>query len=281
MRSARTWWGKRFIEALEGFTDSGRLQRGRGYRSGDRILAFDIGDGGVSATVRGNINPYFGVYKEPHYKVRIRLKPIPAGQRARVAKTLGSDAAMVSQLLMNQMPDDIDSALADIEQPLLPRNRRDFVQTDCDCPDHANPCKHIAGVYYRLAERLDQDPFLLFELRDLPRDALRQALGATPLGRALTELAREQDPDRASQPRVSESFFTRPTPADAVPDYQTFWHGAGRLPSEQEPAQGAALPAILVRKGGDYPPFWDQDRSFIDVMEELYSRVRGKNKGVF
>ena len=76
----RTWWGSRFLEALEGFTDSGRLQRGRGYSSDSRILDFAITNGLVTATVRGNVNPYLGVYEEPHYKTRIRMAPISAAR---------------------------------------------------------------------------------------------------------------------------------------------------------------------------------------------------------
>lgn len=35
---SKTWWGQKFIAALEDFTDSGRLQRGRGYSGDSRIL---------------------------------------------------------------------------------------------------------------------------------------------------------------------------------------------------------------------------------------------------
>ena len=38
------------------------------------------------------------------------------------------------------------------------------------------------------------------------------------------------------------------------------------------------LAALLIKKQGDYPPFWHKDLSFIGVMEELYERVRTKNK---
>ena len=62
-RPGRTWWGQRFLKALEGFTDEARLQRGRSYAGPSRILEFGIDKGVVSATVRGNINPYFGVYE--------------------------------------------------------------------------------------------------------------------------------------------------------------------------------------------------------------------------
>ena len=64
------------------------------------------------------------------------------------------------------MPDDIDSAFCSVKLHLLPHSRREFL-TSCSCPDSINPCKHIAGVTYRLASALDQDPLVLFELRGL------------------------------------------------------------------------------------------------------------------
>jgi len=272
---SKTWWGQRFLEALEGFTDSGRLQRGRGYRGDSRILAFDIADGLVTATVRGNVNPYFGVYKEPRYKTRIRMAPIPAKDWTKAVAYLGSNAVLVSKLLMHEMPDNIDDAFANVRLHLLPRSRKDFALTDCSCPDYANPCKHIAGVYYRLAGQLDSDPFLLFELRGLSRERLLDALSATPLGKALATLVSDDSAEIA----VAESFFTRPSTANSMPDYRSFWNGKQRLPSEIEPATPAAVPAILVKKGGNHPAFWDKDHSFVEVMEELYLRVREKNKG--
>lgn len=273
-RLGKTWWGRRFIEALEGFTDTGRLERGKGYRGDGRILAFDITDGLVTATVRGNVNPYFGVYTEPRYRTKIRMKPIPAKDWRKVVNRLGSNAALVAQLLMNQMPDNIDDAFADVRLDLLPQSAKDFTLTECSCPDYANPCKHIAGVYYRLANRLDRDPFLLFELRGIPRAGLREALSATPLGNALAALMVEE----SAEPVPAQSFFTRPKAAASVPDYHAFWHGKRRLPTEIEPATPAAVPAVLIKKGGDDPPFWDKDSSFVEVMEELYVRVREKNK---
>ena len=270
----KTWWGQRFIAALEGFTDSGRLQRGRAYSSDNRILAFAIADGRVTATVRGNINAYFGVYKEPRYQTRIQMAPIPAKDWDKAITRLGSRAALIARLLMNEMPDTIDGAFADVKLHLLPRSRKDFALTDCSCPDGANPCKHIAGVYYRLAGQLDRDPFLLFELRGLSRERLNQALSATPLGKALATLTGDQAPPIVP----AESFFTRPRTVAAPPDYQSFWTGKQRLPSEIEPAIPAAVPAILVRKAGDFPALWERDSSFVAVMEEFYQRVREKNR---
>ena len=69
----KTWWGQRFLAALEGFTVSGRPARGRAYGSDSRILKFDLTDAVVTATVRGNINPYYGVYKAPPAMRALRL----------------------------------------------------------------------------------------------------------------------------------------------------------------------------------------------------------------
>jgi uncharacterized Zn finger protein len=56
-----------------------------------------------------------------------------------------------------------------------------------------------------------------------------------------------------------------------------FWQGAQRLPQTVDVGEIATIPAVVVKKGGDFPPFWTQDNSFIEVMTELYERVRKKN----
>jgi uncharacterized Zn finger protein len=277
----KTWWGQRFLAALEEQMDSGRLRRGRGYSGPGRILAFEIGaDGSVHASVRGNINPYFGVTKEPHYRTEIRLRPIPAQAHRPLIEHLGGRADLVSRLLMNEMPDDIDQALAASGFTLLPRTVQDLARVTCSCPDPVNPCKHIAGVYYRLAAQLDQDPLLLFELRGLPRTELRAQLARTPLGEALAPLMSddEQPPPQPAASLYPPLHRQQDAQSGAV-DPQTFWRGRAPLPEEQpEPPGTSPVPAVLVKKGGDFPPFWDRPQSFIAVMEELYRRVASKNR---
>ena len=40
-QSSKTWWGQHFLNALEGFTDSSRLSRGRSYSSDNRIKKWE------------------------------------------------------------------------------------------------------------------------------------------------------------------------------------------------------------------------------------------------
>lgn len=262
---------------MESFTDSGRLQRGRSYSGDSRILKFVIKKGRVTATVRGNKNPYFGVYTEPQYSTKIQMSPIPDKDWKKAIQYMGNRAGLVSRLLMNEMPDNIDEAFGHVKLHLLPRSHRDFTLTDCSCPDYANPCKHIAGVYYRLASQLDQDPFLLFELRGLSRDKLHQVLSKSPLGEVLASMMDDHKPS----PVVAESYYTQPLAASKTPDYHAFWHGQKRLPGNIEPAAPATVPAVMIKKAGDFPPFWNKDSSFVEIMEELYQRVRTNNKDVF
>ncbi len=274
---SRTWWGQRFIAALEQFTDPARLGRGRSYASGGRILDYTLAKGTVTARVRGSINPYFGVYKEPIYRTTITIKAISSADWTKAIRHIASRADLVTKLLMNEMPDTIEDAFSGLGLHLLPHSEGDFV-TDCSCPDWANPCKHIAGVYYLLASALDRDPFLMFELRGLSRDALHAELVRSPLGQILSSALKSEEEVPAVEP--VESYYTRPArqPDTAVASHKEFWTGAKRLPAKLTSTPQASVPALLVKKQGDYPPFWHKDVSFISVMEELYERVRTKNR---
>jgi uncharacterized Zn finger protein len=252
----RTWWGQRFIAALEQFTDPARLGRGRSYASSGRILDYTLANGRVTARVRGSINPYFGVYKEPIYRTSVALAPISRAEWTKVVNLIAARAGFVTRLLMNEMPDDIETAFAGAKLQLLPRSQREFT--------------------YCLASDLDRDPFLLFELRGLPRQQLRTELERSPLGRIL---AAELEP-RPVPITPLATYYTSPSreAAPATLSYKEFWAGARRPPAPSEAAPRVSVPALLVKKGGEYPPFWRKDASFIGVMEELYERVRSKQR---
>src|SRR5881398_2142979 len=123
---SRTWWGQRFIAALEQFTDPARLGRGRSYASGGRILDYRVAGGTVTARVRGSINPYFGVYEEPIYRTSITIKPISPANWTKVIAQISSRADLVTKLLMNEMPDTIEDAMSGLGLHLLPHSQRDF-----------------------------------------------------------------------------------------------------------------------------------------------------------
>jgi len=270
---SRTWWGQRFIAALEAFTEPGRLDRGRSYASDHRILSFEIAKGTVKARVRGNINPYFGVYKEPKYTTEVSFSRIPDTAWDTLIARIGSRADLVTRLLLNEVPEAIETVFAAQHQHLLPHSRDD-IRTSCSCPDWANPCKHVAGVYYRLASQLDSDPVLLFELRGMPREQLREQLSGSPLGRILASALQQKEPPI----EPDHSFFAEPVrePADTAISHREFWQGKRRIPPPPPPS-GPHVSAVLIKKQGDFPAFWPKSQSFVETMEAFYERVRAKS----
>jgi uncharacterized Zn finger protein len=274
---SRTWWGKRFIAALEEFSDSARLGRGRSYARNGKIKEYKITNGKISAKVRGSVNPYFGVYKEPLYNTIIEIEPIAAANWSKAISYLSSRASFVSKLLMNEVPDNIEEAFEQLNLHLLPYGSKDF-HTKCSCPDWSNPCKHIAGVYYLVASQLDQDPFLLFELRGLSRLKLQQELAKSPLGKVLS---RAVAPDKIA-PEPVESYYTKPEKVQGSESLslKEFWQGKKRLTQTPEPTSPMTIPGIAIKKAGDFPAFWHKDSSFIEAMEDLYQQVKTKNSGM-
>jgi uncharacterized Zn finger protein len=257
-KHSRTWWGQKFISALESFTDSGRLQRGRAYSGDSRILSFEITAGNARATVRGNVNPYFGVYKEPKYKTEIEMTAIAAKDWTKIIENMSSKASVVAKLLLNEVPENIEDSFAKSGQRLLPYSRKDF-KTKCSCPDSSNPCKHIAGLC-------------------ISKEDLQAELIKSPLGKALaSELA-----DRTLEPELATSYFTKPQTVaiKETPTLKQFWQGQKRLPQAIPFAAPVSVSAIAIKKQGDNPPFWHKDSSFIETMEALYDRVKNKNSAL-
>jgi uncharacterized Zn finger protein len=163
----KNWWANRWIEALKALMDSGRLSRGRSYARRGQVLDIHIDASEVSSRVQGS--------RRTPYWVNIYLKPLSDRQWDAVFDALAEQALFAAQLLNGEMPADIEEVFDAVRVPLFPERSGDL-ETDCTCPDWANPCKHVAAVYYLLGERFDEDPFLLFELRGRSKDEVAAAL---------------------------------------------------------------------------------------------------------
>ncbi len=163
----KNWWATRWIKAMEQVMDRGRLQRGRSYARKGQVLSLEVGNGTVSARVQGS--------RRTPYKVTIALEPLSDSQWQKVMAALGERPYFVAQLLAGEMPQEIEEAFTAVKLNLFPGRRE--LRQDCSCPDWADVCKHLAAVHYILGERLDEDPFLLFQLRGRARDAILTALG--------------------------------------------------------------------------------------------------------
>ena len=248
----KNWWADRWIKALKPLMDSRRLGRGRNYARRGQVMNIDVAPGDVSARVQGS--------RRKPYKVSIWLQPLSDRQWDVVFDALAEQAIFAAQLLNGEMPPDIEEAFEAVKVPLFPASRGDL-KTDCSCPDWANPCKHIAAVYYLLGERFDEDPFLLFELRGRTKDEVATAL------RERRAYGMEAVDEALYVPDAVEAVET-PTLEECVEDYWAM--GAQAEEVALSIAYSKVDMALLKRLG---MPNYVNEQSFRAQMERVYDGV--------
>jgi uncharacterized Zn finger protein len=245
---AEKWWGKRWIQTLESFQIGARLSRGRAYARKGQVASLKIDAGAVQAKVQGS--------SRGAYDVSIELTTLNDEQWRNVVDRVSEEPIFAALLLGGEMPEEIERIFSDAGAPLFPLRQNDL-DTDCSCPDWSNPCKHIAAVYYLLAEAFDQDPFLLFRLRGMERGVFLERLRATGAGESITEeqITEENAPNYAPQPLSL--------------DHDAFWGKASLIPDKAAIANPPTLHAAIPKRLGKLP-FWRSECDFIQSMETIY-----------
>jgi uncharacterized Zn finger protein len=160
---ARSWWSARFVAVLESLGVGGRMARGRNYARSGQIVSCEVDAGAVVALVQGT--------RPTPYKVRIGIPAWGKQDWSRAEQALADDAWYAATLLAGGMPPEIEELFAGLGLALFPTSQRDL-SMDCTCPDATVPCKHLAAVFYLLAEQFDADPFEVLALRGRDRETL-------------------------------------------------------------------------------------------------------------
>jgi uncharacterized Zn finger protein len=202
----------------------------------------EIAAGNVTARVQGS--------RARPYSVSIAIKPIATAKWRKLARSASENIAMSAKLLAGEMPPEIEEAFAAAGAPLFPAKVGDL-KTECSCPDWSNPCKHIAAVYYLLAEEFDRDPFLLFRLRGMERDAFVAALGLGPGEGAAAIEAQAGEKAETSEPLSA--------------DPETFWSGSGKA---EDALSDVTVPprTIPLVAGLGGIPFWRGEADFPSII---------------
>ena len=246
-----TWWSKRWIHVLESLGMGARLDRGRSYARRGQVISIDVQKNAVTAKVQGS--------RQKPYSIIIRLVSLSDKDWDKVIDIMASQAIFAAKLLSGEMPQNIEEAFVEAKVSLFPRSGKDL-DTDCSCPDYANPCKHIAAVYYILAERFDSDPFLIFKLRGRTKEEIIQAL-RKKRGQTLVEKKQTS----AEAELISESAVT---PIEDC--LGNFWQAGDALDSFiTNPALPEIEGAILKRLGK--PPLAIGGENMTRLMTKAYA----------
>jgi uncharacterized Zn finger protein len=227
------WWAGRWLQAMERVMDRGRLQRGRTYARKGQVLSLEEGKGKITARVQGS--------RRTPYKITIELQPLSEADWAKVMKALAERPYFVAQLLAGEMPSEIEEAFTAVRLSLFPGKRE--LKQACNCPDWADVCKHLAAVHYILAERFDEDPFLLFRLR----------------GKTQAEILTSLGPAAAEEGTDGPEYTPAPPLSASLPD---FWQAGPELAQFQVHIAPPDTPYPLLERLGD-PDFLPDARRWL------------------
>ncbi|KOP24559.1 hypothetical protein AMR41_20800 [Hapalosiphon sp. MRB220] len=244
LQASREWWSQRWLELLDSYRFKKRLERGRNYARQGNVLSIEFESAKVLAKVQGS-------EREP-YIVSLSLDSFSDEEWGYVVETMSQKAIFAAKLLAGEMPQNIEDVFTANGISLFPFTLSD-VHSRCSCPDKANPCKHIAAVYYQLGDRFSEDPFVLFQLRGRTKEQIISNL--RQLRSTNIEVTTDQTPDDkelASHTQYSvnlESFWQYHEPLEsslvviAPSTTETVLDVLGSIPLAKEEENLASLTA--------------------------------------
>ena len=225
-----TWWGAAWLAALEKVDDANRLPRGKSYANTGRVEQFSLAadrPGCIEAFVSGSV--YYP------YEVTVGMKPISARDAKRLTAAIAADPDLIASLMDGELPHGIADLCRELDIELFPRSWRSM-QLSCSCPDAARVCKHLAAVFYVMADRIDIDPFFIFRFRGLDLKAEMRKCGI--------------DVDRAVKVKPLDASEILSGSAALMSEKESTYAAQSTPPNESAPAplaSGSAADAALQR----------------------------------
>lgn len=153
----RTWWGQQWLQALDRIDFSNRLERGISYANKGAVNSIQIHGNCIEAKVQGS-------QRKP-YRVTIIVPPFFDEEKNIFMKGIIGNPLVLSRLFNRELPSELLQLGEKNNVKIFPKSWQD-IKLNCSCPDWAVPCKHLAAVIYMVANEIDQNPFLVFNLHN-------------------------------------------------------------------------------------------------------------------
>jgi uncharacterized Zn finger protein len=158
---AGTFWGKAWCGNMERYSDfANRLPRGRTYVRNGSVIDLRIAAGEVKAQVVGSVI----------YKTTVKISALQKARWKALSKDCAGSIDSLVELLQGRLSGSVMERICRPQTGLFPSPKE--IAFQCNCPDWAAMCKHVAAVLYGVGARLDQKPELLFTLRGVDANAL-------------------------------------------------------------------------------------------------------------
>ncbi|MDR0670848.1 MAG: hypothetical protein LBF64_00885 [Oscillospiraceae bacterium] len=161
-----TWWGKAWCDNLTSYQDyANRLPRGSAYVKNGYVVDLQINGGDITAKVNGS----------DLYDIKIKIDPLDEEKWAKIVKKVANRIGSIAELAEGKFSQELADVFMRKGDGLFPSPRQ--IHMDCDCPDWAGMCKHLAAVMYGVGNRLDSAPLLFFQMRGIdPSELIKKSV---------------------------------------------------------------------------------------------------------
>lgn len=246
---ATTFWGKAWCDNLERYSDyANRLPRGRTYVRNGSVVDLQVAAGSIRAFVSGS----------ELYEVGLKIAPLAKARWKSICDDCAGAIDSVVELLRGRLSKGVMERVCRQNQGLFPSPAE--IKLSCSCPDWAGMCKHVAAVLYGIGARFDQQPELLFRLREVDeQELIVQAGSALPFGSQQPATAKvlgredladvfglEMAPSASPEDERTDQKSAKPKRAKAP--------AASRKKTKRRPGKGAARKPGRQRKAAAAKP---------------------------
>jgi uncharacterized Zn finger protein len=185
---ATTWWGKAWVRAVDEAA----------YADAELVASRAIARAGQVGQIGTEPGRFVAAVEDRRglWTVEGTVPVLDPADVDALVETVAAESGRIAALLAGELPHGLVEHAEEAGVELLPYGGE--LGSSCTCEHWTDPCVHALAVLHQLAWLVDADPFLLLQLRGLPRDDLLARLHArtvTPAGDAHADDPDADDPD--------------------------------------------------------------------------------------
>lgn len=170
-RASESWAGQRWLRLIESGVEPAIQAEALEYASLGQTRTIGFEPGKIVAAVQGRA--------PKAYQVEIEIEPFSPEMWDMILTAMGDQAKYAAKLLAGELPANIEELFAPLGVHLYPSELSEL-KASCNCDEAKESpgtwCKHAACVGLLTADRLAENPWLIFTLRGLDKDELLERL---------------------------------------------------------------------------------------------------------